>query len=52
MWQREFASDPQILGRTLIVSNGNLPDRRTSEPHTVVGVLAEGFACPDASAAY
>ena len=34
MWQRHFDGDPRILGRELILND---------VPHTVVGVLPEGF---------
>jgi predicted permease len=51
-WRRDFGSDPQVLGRTLIVENGNIPDRRTSEPYAVIGVVAEGFSFPDSSIGY
>ena len=51
-WARSFNHDPAIVGRTLIIENGNLPDRRTSELHTVIGVLAQGFSFPDTSVGY
>ncbi|MGE4082091.1 MAG: ABC transporter permease [Vicinamibacterales bacterium] len=35
VWQREFAGDPSIVGRTLTA---------LGQPHEVVGVLPEGFA--------
>jgi len=35
VWQREFAGDPSIVGRTLA---------SLGQPHEVVGVLPEGFA--------
>src|SRR5262249_17750984 len=34
LWHRRFASDPGVLGRTILLSG---------EPYTVVGVAAEGF---------
>ena len=34
LWQRRFGADPAVLGQTVLV------DR---EPHTVVGVMPEGF---------
>jgi putative ABC transport system permease protein len=34
LWHRRFASDPAILGKTVMLS---------SQPYTVVGVAAEGF---------
>ena len=37
MWTRQFASDPQILGRTLRINGENA---------TVIGVLPESFAAP------
>ena len=38
LWTRLFASDPQVVGRTL---------RIDGEPFEVVGVAPEGFAIPD-----
>jgi len=35
LWQREFAADPSIVGRTLAA---------LGQPHEVIGVLPEGFA--------
>ena len=37
-WTRRFGADPDIVGTVVDVRN---------EPHTVVGVLAEGFYFPD-----
>jgi predicted permease len=37
LWQSRFASDPNILGRSLTMGNGN---------YTVVGVLPQGFDLP------
>ena len=37
LWARRFASDPRIVGRSIVMS-GN--------PYTVVGVLPEGFETP------
>jgi predicted permease len=34
LWRRAFAADPDILGRTIMLS---------SEPHTIIGVLPRGF---------
>lgn len=51
-WVRDFNRDPAIVGRTLVIQNGNVPDRRTTEPHTVIGVMAEGFSFPDTSVGY
>ena len=34
LWQRSFGGDPEILGRTILLKG---------EPHTVVGVMPEGF---------
>jgi putative ABC transport system permease protein len=36
-WQRRFAGDPTIVGRTITLG---------AVPHTVVGVMPEGFAFP------
>jgi predicted permease len=38
-WQRAFASDPGIVGRTVQVSN--------RQPFTIVGVVADGFTGTD-----
>jgi predicted permease len=35
LWQRRFGADPSIVGQSLIIND---------KPHTVVGVLAAGFA--------
>ncbi|HEX2189282.1 MAG TPA: ABC transporter permease [Longimicrobiaceae bacterium] len=37
VWQRRFAGDPGVVGRTLRLGN---------DVHTVVGVMPEGFAFP------
>lgn len=37
VWQSRFASDPQVIGRELRLGN---------VPHTVVGVMPEGFRFP------
>jgi len=37
-WQRRFAADPQIIGRTI---------RLNSENSTVIGVMPKGFAFPN-----
>ena len=37
VWQRRFSADPAIVGRTVRVGSG---------PHTVVGVMPEGYAFP------
>jgi putative ABC transport system permease protein len=39
VWRQRFAGDPAVLGRTVTL------ERR---PHTIVGVMPEGFAMPDA----
>ena len=36
-WQRRFNGDPSVLGRTVRLAN---------TPHTIVGVMPEGFAFP------
>lgn len=36
-WQRQFGSDPRVLGRRIVLD---------SETYAVVGVMAEGFAFP------
>ena len=36
-WQRRFAGDPAIVGRTILLG---------AVPHTVVGVMPQGFAFP------
>lgn len=41
-WQRRFAADPQIVGRTI---------RLNSENCTVIGVMPKGFAFPNAEVA-
>jgi putative ABC transport system permease protein len=38
VWQRRYASDPAVIGRTIIV-NGN--------PHTVIGVMPPKFQFPE-----
>ncbi len=38
LWQSRFASDPQIIGRSLELDG---------EPHTVIGVLEAGFRAPE-----
>jgi putative ABC transport system permease protein len=37
VWQSQFASDPQVIGRELRLGN---------VPHTIVGVMPEGFRFP------
>lgn len=37
LWQRQFGSDPDIVGRSISLGG---------EPHTVVGVMPPGFAFP------
>jgi predicted permease len=37
LWRRRFAEDPQIIGRTIALDG---------EPHTIVGVLADGSWLP------
>jgi predicted permease len=51
-WQRDFAGDPNILGRTIVIENGNVPALRTSEAHTIVGVMAPDFAFPNEQVRY
>ncbi|HEU4510491.1 MAG TPA: ABC transporter permease [Pyrinomonadaceae bacterium] len=41
-WQRRFASDPQIVGRTI---------RLNSENCTIIGVMPKGFAFPNSEVA-
>ncbi len=36
-WQQRFGGSPDILGRTLLLNN---------EPHTIVGVMPQGFRSP------
>src|SRR6266849_1448171 len=38
VWQRRYAADPSIIGRTITV-NGN--------PHTIIGVMPPGFRFPE-----
>ena len=38
LWQRRFGGDPQVIGKTLRVSD---------EPHEIVGVMPAGFEFPD-----
>ncbi|MBV9774630.1 MAG: ABC transporter permease [Gemmatimonadetes bacterium] len=38
IWERRFASDPSIVGRTITVNGA---------PHTVVGVMPDHFGFPD-----
>jgi predicted permease len=40
LWQRNFGGDPDILGKTVVVS---------SRPRTVVGVMPRGFRFPEVS---
>jgi hypothetical protein len=40
-WQRRFAADPQVIGRTLTV------DRSARQDCTIVGVLQPGFSFPN-----
>jgi predicted permease len=40
-WQRRFAADPQVIGRTLTV------DRSARQDCTIVGVLPPGFSFPN-----
>jgi putative ABC transport system permease protein len=37
LWKRRFGGDPQVAGKTAILN---------STPHTIIGVLPEGFAFP------
>jgi predicted permease len=36
-WRNQFAGDPRVVGRTVRIG---------AEPHTIVGVMPEGFAFP------
>jgi predicted permease len=38
LWRQRFASDPNVLGRTLLIDN---------RPHTIIGVAQQGFYFPD-----
>ena len=38
LWQRRFGSDPQLLGRGILIDQ---------EPWTVIGILPKGFRFPD-----
>ncbi len=38
LWRQRFASDPDVLGRRLLIDN---------RPHTVIGVTQHGFYFPD-----
>ena len=40
LWQQQFAGDPGVLGRTIVVDK---------VPHDIVGVMAEGFQFPNVS---
>jgi putative ABC transport system permease protein len=40
LWQRNFAGDPAILGKKIIINN---------QPRTVVGVMPRGFRFPETS---
>jgi putative ABC transport system permease protein len=40
LWQSQFGGDPNVLGKTLNVSD---------EPHVIVGVMPGGFDFPDAA---
>jgi predicted permease len=40
LWQSQFGGDPNVLGKTLNVSD---------EPHVIVGVMPAGFDFPDAA---
>ena len=43
LWQRRYGGDPSIVGRTITVN---------SLPHTVVGVMPEGFQFPEEGLAW
>jgi putative ABC transport system permease protein len=45
MWQRYFAADPAVIGRTLTFDSVLGPRRQTS--YAVVGVMRPGFAFPN-----
>ena len=51
-WQQDFGADPAVLGRTVIMENGNVPTLRTREVHTIVGVMAPGFHFPSEAVRY
>jgi putative ABC transport system permease protein len=51
-WQRDFAGDPNIIGRSIIIEEGNVPALRRREPHTIVGVMAPDFAFPNEQVRY
>jgi predicted permease len=51
-WQREFNADPNVIGRTVIIENGNVASRRTREIHTVIGVMEAGFHFPSEQSRY
>ncbi|MCI0533604.1 MAG: ABC transporter permease [Verrucomicrobiales bacterium] len=38
LWQRRFAGDPRVIGKSISID---------SEPHTVVGVMPPGFSFPN-----
>jgi putative ABC transport system permease protein len=40
LWRRRFASDPSVIGRRVELN---------ARPHTVIGVMPEGFAWPPAT---
>jgi putative ABC transport system permease protein len=44
MWQRHFAGNPDVVGRTVTLNSVLGPRRQT--PCTVVGVMPQGFAFP------
>lgn len=46
LWQSEFGSDPDIVGRTITMSSGGDGVTWNHDPVTVVGVLTEGFEVP------
>jgi predicted permease len=51
-WQRDFAGAPDILGRTVIIEEGNVPALRRRETYTIVGVMAPDFAFPNEQVRY
>jgi predicted permease len=47
-WRRFFSEDRGVIGRTLSTTVGNVPSMQTTQVYTIVGILAPGFAFPDA----
>jgi predicted permease len=40
LWMRRFGGDPNVLGKSIVLND---------EPHSIIGVLPQGFHLPDAS---